>query len=130
MKMLWKLSIALVVVATTVLGQLPEGATQANGNITDLIAPKLRMYENPDKSGARQLFNKSDLKFPIAILQASSYRTLKVKINGKVGWISLGHVETDVKRSTVIPCEGQIASGSGNQTSQGLRGAGGSAGCR
>lgn len=128
--MLWRLPIALVIVTITVLGQIPEGATQAKGNVTDLIAPKLRMYENPDKSGARQLFNKSDLSFPIAILDASSYRTLKVKIDGKVGWVSLGHVETDVKRSTVIPCEGQIASGSGNTDPRGLRGAGGGAGCR
>jgi hypothetical protein len=112
-----------------VFGLATDLWAQTRNSIVNIFGSKLYVFEYADQSGKYWTFDADALSGSIPIQAKSAYNTVKVEIDGRVGWVPLAHVELEHKRTTADPCEGRTASG-GQRSAAGMRGVGGQGECR
>jgi hypothetical protein len=90
--------------------------------ITDVLTPKLRLYEEGNGRSDYNDISKSKVELPIEVYEVSAADYLLVVTQPDRGWVKAGHVETNQPPKVTVHCETTIAADEAVMASRGAAG--------
>lgn len=111
--------VVFVAAALTTSVLWPQDLAAEGLEITEVLTPKLRLYEKGNGQSEYTDISKRKIDPPIEVYEVSAADYLLVVTEPERGWVKAGHVETNQPPEVTVHCETTIAADDAVMASRG-----------